>query len=115
MRAIHDRVDRGQLDFQGVIEASFLEELRDDPNRAARWHDIAQGMWLYNGQVPINTPLIDGKVLVWLCDENRVGDDVIVRGLLESENPTVVSWAETLYEEYREKSESLDPSALPEV
>lgn len=115
MKTIRDRVNRDQLDFQGIIEASFLEELRDDPDRAARWHDIAHGMWLYNGQIPINMHLIDGKVLVWLCDENGAGDDIVMRGLLESEHPAVVSWAETLYEEYREEAESLDPSTLPEV
>lgn len=114
MKMIRDRVDRGRLDFQGVIEASFIEVLRDDSDRAARWHDIAHGIRVYDGHVPINMHLVDGTALVWLCDKNQVGDDVVVKGLLESEHPAVVSWAETLYEEYREEAEPLDPSTLPQ-
>ena len=54
MQTICDRVAWDQLDFQGVIEASFIEVLHADPDRADRWHDVAHGMWLYSGHVPIN-------------------------------------------------------------
>jgi predicted transcriptional regulator len=59
-------------------------------------------VWLYDGIVPINVQIVDERVLVWL-GENR--DETA--GLLESENPAVLDWAESLYEEYRAQSEPL--------
>lgn len=115
MEEICDRVVRGELDFQGVIEASFIETLQTDPDRAARWHDIAQGMWLYSGRVPINMHILDGTVLIWLCDENHEGKDVLAKGVLESEHPAVVSWAESLYEKYLTEAEPLTPAMLPQA
>ena len=113
MKALRDRVVRDELRFQGVIERGFVDVLRDDPERAALWHDIADRMWLYDGHVPLNMHVVDGTALVWLCDENHDGEDVIVQGLLESSHPEVVSWAESLYEEYRADSEPMDADVLP--
>lgn len=113
MKTIHGRVVEGQLDFEGVIEASFIEVLGNDPERAALWEDIADRMWLYSGRVPFNMHIVDGTVLIWLCDENHAGDDVLVKGVLESTHPDVVSWAESLYEEHRADAEPLDPAVVP--
>lgn len=113
MEVLRDRVVRDELDFQGVIERGFVDVLREDPERAALWHDIADRMWLYDGQVPLNMHVVDGTALIWLCDEDSAGRDVIVKGLLESDHPEVVSWAESLYEEYREESEPMEPELLP--
>lgn len=115
MKTICDRVVSGHLDFQGVIEASFIEALRNDPDRAARWHDIAHGMWLYDGHVPINMHIVDGTALIWLCAKNESGEEVVIKGVLESEHPAVVSWAESLYNEYQTEAEPLDPKVLPEA
>lgn len=112
MRTIHDRVAEGQLDFEGVIEASFIEVLRNDPKRAALWQDITDRMFVYDGRVPLNMHVVDETVLIWLCDENQAGDDVLVKGLLESTHSDVVSWAESLYEEYRADAEPLEPAAV---
>jgi predicted transcriptional regulator len=38
---------------------------------------------------------------------------VVIKGVLESEHPAVVSWAESLYEEYRDEARRLDPGVLP--
>ncbi|WP_135304934.1 helix-turn-helix transcriptional regulator [Haloarcula amylovorans] len=113
MDVLHGRVVEGQLDFEGVIEASFIDVLGNDPDRAALWQDIADRMWLYNGRVPLNMHIVDGTVLLWLCGENQAGDDVLVKGLLESTHPDVVSWAESLYEEHRADAEPLEPAVLP--
>ena len=57
--------------------------------------------------------VVDGTALVWLCDENHDGEDVVVQGLLESSHSAVVSWAESLYAEFRNDSEPMDPGVLP--
>jgi predicted transcriptional regulator len=113
MAELGGRIVDGELDFQGVIERGFVEVIREEPGRAEVWRDIADRMWLYDGHVPLNMHVVDGTALVWLCDEDSTGEDVIVKGLLESDHPDVVSWAESLYEEYRAESEPMDPAMLP--
>jgi predicted transcriptional regulator len=112
MRVLHGRIEAGELDFEGVLEAGVLDAVRSDPDRAALWRALADRTWLYDGRVPLNVHLVDGTVLLWLCGENEAGDDVLAMGLLESTDPAVVSWAETLYEEYRTAAEPLDPAVL---
>jgi predicted transcriptional regulator len=58
---------------------------------------------VYDGTVPISFHVIDGQVLVWLGETREE-----VAGILISENPAVVEWGESLVEEYRSESESLD-------
>ena len=112
MRVLHGRIETGELDFESVLEAGFVDAVRADPDRAARWRDLADRTWLYDGQVPVNLHLVDGTVLLWLCGEGEAGDDVVAKGLLESTDPSVVSWAESLYGEYRAVAEPLDPAVL---
>ncbi|MEF8842460.1 MAG: MarR family transcriptional regulator [Haloarculaceae archaeon] len=113
MTELRDRVVRDELDFQGVLERGFVDVLGEDPERAALWRDIADRMWLYDGHVPLNMHVVDGTALIWLCDENHDGEDVIVQGLLESTHPAVVSWAESLYEEFRDESAPMESGMLP--
>lgn len=104
-KVLRDRVDRGRLEFEQVFEKTFFETLRSDPERAAVWNSLSDRVWLYDDVVPINLHIVDGTVLVWL-GENR-GEPV---GLLMSENPSVLTWAETLYHEYRTESDPLTES-----
>lgn len=112
MHVIRDRVERGQLAFEAVLQRDFVEVLRDDPDRAATWRAMADRTWLYDGAVPLNMHVVDERALIWLCDETHAGEDALVRGLLESEHPSVVSWAESLYEQYRSDAVSMDTDAL---
>jgi len=110
-QTLADQVTQNQLELEGVIEAEFIECLRDDPERAAPWHAFADQVWVYDGRIPLNMHLIDEKVVLWL---NHAGSNRLEGGgLLESENPTVVAWAESLYQDYRVEAEPLDPSRLP--
>lgn len=114
VRTLADVVERGQLELEGVIEADFIEELLDNPERAAPWHTFADEIWVYDGHVPVNMHLIDGRVVLWLgrAEGDRVGGG---EGLLESEHPAVVSWAESLYGQYKSEAKPLDPTRLPEA
>lgn len=113
MRVLHDRIVAGELDFEGVLEAGFVDALAADPDRASLWRDLTDRTWLYDGRVPLNMHLVDGTVLLWLCGEDESGDEVLAKGLLESTHPAVVAWAESLYDEYRSAAEPLDPAVLP--
>lgn len=113
MRVLHGRIEADELDFEGVLEAGFVDAIRADPDRARTWRDLADRTWLYDGRVPLNVHIVDGTVLLWLCGEDEAGDDVLAKGLLESTHSAVVGWAESIYEEYRSAAEPLEPAALP--
>lgn len=110
--ALRDWYVEGSLESEAVIGASHLETLREDPARAAPWHDIAEDVWVYDGRVPIDMHVLDEVVLIWLAESRE--DGVEIHGILECENPAVLSWANSLYEEYRAQAEPLDPATLPE-
>lgn len=112
VQALHEGLVEGRLDVEGVIEARFLDTLRDDPERAAPWYDFAdaEAKWVYEGAVPINMHLLGDTVLIWLGKHEE--NDLEVYGLLESTNPAVLSWAEALYEEYRSEAVLLDAARL---
>lgn len=112
MQVVADHVERGSLEFEGVIEAGFIEVLQNDQERADVWRSIADHMWVFDGNIPINMHILDETAAIWLCDENHEGDDVLIKGLLETENTAVVSWAESLYAEYLAEAIPLDPDPL---
>lgn len=104
--AIRDGVVEGRVDYRGVIETAFVEIIREDPERSALWQSftaVAETRG-YDGTVPISFHVIDGRVIVWLGATR----DVSV-ALLVSENPAVVSWADSLFERYWAESEPLGP------
>jgi predicted transcriptional regulator len=112
MDVVRDRVEREQMAFEAVLQRDFVAVLRDEPDRAATWRTVADRTWLYDGTVPLNMHVVDERVLIWLCDENHAGEEALVRGLLESGRPSVVSWAESLYEQYHSEAEPMDVEVL---
>lgn len=107
-RLLRDRVDSGNLDASHVIQTDYLEDLHTDPERAALWSSIADWLWVYDGTVPIGLHVVDGRVVVWLTE----GKKEIV-GLLETEAPEALSWAESLYESYLAGATPLTDLSLP--
>jgi len=97
------QVERGRLDFEQVLEKSFVESLRDAPERSAIWQPLIDRVFVYDGIVPINTHIVDGTVLVWLGESREE-----VAGLFLSESPEVLAWAESLYEDYRASADPLE-------
>jgi predicted transcriptional regulator len=110
IKTLADLADRDRLHVEGVIEAEFIEGILDDPERAAPWHSFANQVWVYDGHIPLNMHLIDDTVVVWLVSTD--GDTWDVYGLMECDNPAVMTWAESLYQEYRTAAEPLDPASL---
>jgi predicted transcriptional regulator len=108
VRLLRDGLADGRLeDSEAIIEAAFLETVRANPERRALWAsfvDLERGRTLvYDGTVPVSFHIINERAVVWLGETREA-----VAGLLVSENPAVLRWGESLYEEYRSKSEPLD-------
>lgn len=108
---ILERHNQGELDYEGVIAAAFIETL-DDADRVESWETLAATgkTWVYAGQMPISMHIVDQTVLIWLGKIEQ--GELEVYGLLESDNAAVLSWAESLYQEYRTESELLDPTMI---
>ena len=100
VKVLRDGVDQGRLDFEHVVEKAFIETVRSNPERSAVWSSLSDRIWLYEGTVHLSMHIIDGTVLVWLGKSRGEA-----KALLESENPEVLSWAESLYEEYKTDAE----------
>lgn len=103
----------GKLEGEIVLEASFLETLRNDPERAEPWVDSARAgvVWIHE-DVPDGIQILDEVVVIWLGERRE--DEVYVAGILESENPAVLSWADSLFEEHQTEAERLTPEMLAE-
>jgi predicted transcriptional regulator len=110
VKAVRECYVEGSLECEIVIQATHLEFLRNNPERAAPWHDFIDNVWVYEGRVPIDMHILDEVVLVWL---GKAGEDGLeVHGILEIEDPEVLSWATSLYEEFRAEAEPVDPTML---
>lgn len=111
---VHDRAEAGELDSELVIQASWFDIHTPRPDQLPIWRARAQrgSVWVYDGVVPINLEVLDDSVALWLGEQRE--EELVVRGVLVTETPAVVSWAESLYEEFRAAADPLDPAMLPE-
>ena len=103
----------GKQAGEGVLGAGFLETLRNDPERAEPWYEWAEREIFWIHEDPPITVLFSDEVVLIGMGEEREGE-VYATGVLESENPAVLSWAESLFEEYRAEADPLTPEMLPE-
>ncbi|WP_226483344.1 helix-turn-helix transcriptional regulator [Natrinema amylolyticum] len=115
VKLIHNQSVGGKLDAEIVIKASWFDTLPAKPEQVPLWRTRAEknGVWMYEGEVPINIHIFDESVAIWLGEEQ--GEEREVRGLLVTGNPTVVSWAESLYQDYRTEAKQVGPAILPKV
>jgi len=103
------------VDVELVIQASWFDSLPPESDRLAHWRDRAarNEVWTYDEDVPLSVHICDDSVIVWLSEDHE--NKRVIQGVLVSENPVVLSWAESLYEEYRSEAKPLDPEVLPEA
>lgn len=111
---INEQSISGALECEAIMQASFINTLEGRPEVVSHWREPVERneVWRYEGDVPISLHIIDDTVIMWL-DEHR-GDELLVQGALVTENPTVLSWAEAVYDEYRDEAEQVDRTMLPE-
>ncbi|MDS0476883.1 transcriptional regulator [Natrinema sp. 1APR25-10V2] len=109
---IHDQVNERQLDTELVIDADWIETLPAESEQLPLLRARAErdSIWTCDGGVPLNMHLFDDSVAIWLGEDRD--EERVVRGLLVVEVPAVLSWAEGLYEDYRNEGELLDPATV---
>lgn len=113
-KLINEQAEAGKIACEAVMKASFFDTFDGESEAVSNWRAPAarEEVWTYEGAVPLSLHMLDEKVLIWLDEQS--GDELVVRGVLVTENPVVLSWAKELYAEYRTEAELLDPSTLPE-
>lgn len=109
---INEQATAGKLDCEVVMQADFVNTLAERPEVAAHWQPPAERgeVWSFEGDVPISIHVIDETVVIWL--DERHGDELVVQGALVTEDSAVRSWAESLYEDYRDDAVQIDPATL---
>lgn len=114
-KLINERSVAGQLECEAVMQAGFFDTLAERSEGVPHWRAPAERseVWRYDGEIPISLHIIDEAVVIWLAEQR--GEELVVRGALVTENSVVLSWAESLYQEYRAAAELLDPTTLPEA
>ncbi|MEF8840680.1 MAG: helix-turn-helix domain-containing protein [Haloarculaceae archaeon] len=110
VRAIHEDVTAGELAAEMILDSAYLDVIKDS-DMAGPWRRIAANAEIrrYEQYIPYRLIILDDVVHLWLCS-----DEGEQSGLLESEDPTVREWAESVYEEYRIETEPLDSATLSE-
>ena len=121
-RALHPRLTKVTWELwkgdtaegETIVDTRILESVQTDPERAEMWYEWAQTgrIWLHHAP-RITIMFTDEVVLIGLADVR--GDVLHTVGSLDSENPAVLSWAESLFEEYRAESEQLTPEMFSEA
>jgi predicted transcriptional regulator len=97
--------------FEAVFTTGAVETILDDPEMARRFAELlAAGradVYRFDGDVPCVVAVLDGVVGRGLED-----DQGLPRALIETEDPSVRDWADSIITDYRRRSESVDADAF---
>lgn len=109
VRAIYEGAVEGGLSVECVLGDAYLEGLRDEPAVRDRWDEVASGSSVVRRskeQLPGVVLVVDETVHLWLCD-----DEGETQGLLESTDPSALTWANEAIDAYLERAEPIDSLA----
>lgn len=105
------RTTAGDLRAEGVFAADAIDAVAADPDLRGRLEAVVAAgqtdLRVYDGEVPLALELTDDRTHLLLRDEAGV-----VRGSLDTDNETVRSWAESVYERYWSAASPLDADEL---
>lgn len=100
----HEMVTSGQLDATFVLDRAYLESLSADDKMRTQWSDMTTGsatVRCHEGPIPYVLLVFDETVHIWPCD-----DEGGTWGLLESENPAMLAWAQDTIDNYLTETQS---------
>ncbi len=102
VEAIHEGVVSERLTAECILDGTYFDDLQNESELKERWNEIATESGTVRRSeenIPFVLLVLDDTVHLWLCDEG--GES---QGLLESENPDVLSWANTTVDRYLEQT-----------
>lgn len=109
---LRERVERGELEAEVVLEAGVLESLGTNDEYAASFESALQAdgatFYVYRGTVPFVFGVMDGTVVLGVTDEMGMPEAAVV-----SDDPDVREWAESRFESYRAAADEVTPGSAP--
>lgn len=99
----------GNLELESVLDQGAVESFGADPGMVDHAKEMfetgrAEVVW-YEGDVPTTLFVVDDVVLLCLS-----GGEGAPRAVIETDDETVRSWAESTIDDYRSDGERIDPS-----
>lgn len=102
LEAICDHVVRNSVSSAHVYGATIAETILKHEGMREEVQDIVEeggSVYRYDGDVPFDMIILDHQVILYLCTEAYLPEGVFV-----SENEAVLSWAKSIFDEYRSDS-----------
>ncbi len=110
LEAVADWVDAGGT-FEGVFSVTAITSVTDDDALAHQLNQLAESqrasLSLYDGPVPLAVTLTEDVVSLLVRDEAGR-----LQAALDTDDPVVREWAETVYSEFHQKSRPLEVEQL---
>ncbi|TYL37886.1 hypothetical protein CV102_14245 [Natronococcus pandeyae] len=111
VEATKTAVEEYEQRFEAVLTAALIETVGSNATMAPLFAELLDAptvdIYVYEDELPVTVFLTDGTVGLPLTD-----DEDIARALVLSENETVYDWAESTFEQYRARSDPVDPDAF---
>lgn len=110
VEAIRDGVVTGRLTADCILDDTYLDDLQEDHESMELWNEIATSTSTVRRSeesIPFVLLVLDGTVHLWLCNEE--GEP---QGLVESESPEILSWANTTVNRHLERAQPIESVVL---
>lgn len=107
-REIHDRTSRKEQTASGIITTAMFKAIRVDPEMAEMASETLRSegatLHLYNGSCPYTIAIVDQRAAgILLLD-----DDDNIRGLIDTEDDAILSWAASIIKKYQEAADPIN-------
>lgn len=101
----------GSQRFEAVLTAGVVDVMRNDPEMAGQFGELLTSdradIYRFDGDVPCAVAVMDDIVGLGLED-----DQGLPRALIETDDPSVRSWADSTISAYKRRSEPIDVDAF---
>lgn len=106
LRDLYERLQVGDVVSEAIFSNSAIDTLHGDPKLTAVAREMLEtertSLYGYDGAIPYILGIADGRAFLLPLDERRTPVATI-----ETANEAVLSWAEGILDEYRDRSERL--------
>lgn len=111
LAALQAVVHEGQR-LEGIVADGVLQVVAEDAELAGRARELLASehvtLHRYDGGIEPQLVIADGTTMFLVADT-----DGAIQGLVETDDETVLPWAEALFESLRDAAEPVDPASLP--
>ncbi|ADJ13779.1 helix-turn-helix transcriptional regulator [Halalkalicoccus jeotgali] len=111
LETVRERVVNGQQRFKGVLSRTAIDALAEDDSLRARLRELVAAedatIRSHPEEIPIAVTVADGRVYLLVRD-----DDGVLQAAVDTDDPDVVSWAESVHERYWSAASPVEPDTL---